>query len=387
MTRRPRRGRLRVCVVTGTRAEYGILKTVLRAIDAHSRLDLQLLVTGTHLLRKFGHTVDGIRADGWRVDAQVAMQRGNDDTDGEAEAVGRGIEGIARAIRRLRSDIVLVAGDRIEAFAGAAAAAVSRRFVAHIHGGDRALGDVDDSLRHAITKLAHVHFAATPEAAARLKRMGEEATRVFCVGAPGLDDIRAGPRPTQAWLRRTLGWDAVPPYALVAQHPCGRAAALERRDMIETLAAVAAAGLAGVVIYPNSDPGHSGIVEAIEQREHIPNRWFVARSLPREVFIRLLKGAQVLVGNSSSGIIESATAGVAAVNIGPRQKGRQKCGPGVVDSACDRAAVLRAIRRAMKRDARTDNTPYGDGRSGQRIASVLARLPWDAGFRRKLIPY
>ncbi len=158
----------RIGVVTGTRAEYGILRTVLRAVAKQPRLDLQLIVTGMHLLRKFGHTIDEIRADGWHIDATVRMQTGTDAAGGEAEATGRGIAGIARAIERLHTDVVLVLGDRIEAFAGASAGAISRRLVAHVHGGDRALGDVDDALRHAITKLSHVHFVATREAEQRV---------------------------------------------------------------------------------------------------------------------------------------------------------------------------------------------------------------------------
>jgi len=403
-----RHARRRICVVTGTRAEYGVLRTVMRAIDRHPRLELQLIVTGMHLLRRFGHTVNDIRADGWRIDAMVRMQRGRDDAIAEAEAAGRGIQGIARALRRLRSDVVLVTGDRVEAFAGAAAGACARRCVAHIHGGDRALGDVDDLLRHAITKLAHVHFVATHDAARRVRRLGEEPGRIFRVGAPGLDEIRAIRKPSAAQLREMLGGNDVCDYAMIVQHPWGRPAEQERRDMLATLSAVQAAGLSGIILYPNSDPGHSGIIQAIEDRvsgcgvrvpggrtrfpgaktrRYDPNpvRWFVARSLDRDTYIRLLKGARVLVGNSSSGIIESAAAGVPAVNIGPRQQGRLKCGPSVIDSSPGRRAVLRAIRRALRVRVRSDKSVYGDGRAGERIAAVLARLPLDGAFHRKLI--
>jgi GDP/UDP-N,N'-diacetylbacillosamine 2-epimerase (hydrolysing) len=408
MTRRS--SRRRICVVTGTRAEYGVLRSVMRAIVRHPRLELQLLVTGMHLLRKFGHTVDGIRADGWRIDAQVQMQRGHDDAIGEAEATGRGVQGIARALRRLRSDVVLVTGDRVEAFAGAVAGACARLFVAHVHGGDRALGDVDDSLRHAITKLAHIHLVATEDAARRVRRLGEESSRIFCVGAPGLDEMRAIRRPSADWLRHTLGWHLACDYALIVQHPWGRTAEAERRDMRATLSAVAAAGLAGVILYPNSDPGHSGIIEAIKERVPAsgfpgtggraarrtpgdvpwaaePGRWFVAKSLDRSTFIRLLKGARVMVGNSSAGIIESATAGVPAVNIGPRQQGRLKGGPSVIDCRPGREAVLRAIQRAIRLHVSSDNSPYGDGHAGRRIAAALARIRLDEAFHRKLITF
>ena len=395
-----RRGSVRrVCVVTGTRAEYGLLRTVLRALRRQRGVRPQLLVTGTHLLRKFGHTIDEIRADAFRIDATVRMQAGADDAIAEAEAVGRGVTGIARAIERLRSDVVVVLGDRIEAFAAASAAACARRFVAHLHGGDRAVGDVDDSLRHAISKLAHIHFAATEDAARRLRRMGEPASRVFCVGAPGLDEIRAIRRPSKAWLRERLGWPDLPEYAVVAQHPCGRSPATEARDMAATLSAVARAGLAGVVTYPNSDPGHSGIIEAINRVCGASSRprggaskadrgpWRVQPSMGRDDFIRILKGALVIVGNSSSGIIESATAGVPAVNIGPRQKGRLRCGKGVVEARYGEAPVLAAVRRALHVRVEPDNNVYGDGRTGRRVAQILGRLDLSEAFRQKLIRY
>ncbi len=389
MTRRP--SRRRICVITGTRAEYGLLRTVMRAIHRHPRLELRIIATGMHLLSRFGHTVDEIVADGWTVDARVPMQSGRDDAAGEAAAIGRGIEGIAKALRRLDGDIVVVLGDRIEAFAGAVAGAAGRRCVAHIHGGDRALGDVDDTLRHAITKLAHIHFAATEDAARRIRRLGEERSRIFRVGAPGLDEIRAVRRPSQDWLRTVLGWDRVDGYALVAQHPCGRTPQAEYRDMMATLTAVQDVGLDVVVTYPNSDPGHSGIIRAIRDAhaaaQHAGRqRWFVARSLGRDLFVRLLKACRVLVGNSSAGIIESATAGVPAVNIGPRQTGRERCGPSVIDCEYGRRAVAHAIGRAM-RCRPASRGVYGDGHAGRRIARILANIDIEAVSRQKLITY
>jgi GDP/UDP-N,N'-diacetylbacillosamine 2-epimerase (hydrolysing) len=393
------RRRRRVCVVTGSRAEYGVLRTVMRAIDEHPALELQLIVTGMHMLKPFGRTIDDIRADNRRIRASVRMQQGHDDPFHEAEALGHGIEQIARKLRTLRSDIVLVVGDRFEPLAGVLAALSARLIIAHCHGGDRALGDVDDSIRHAITKLAHVHLVATKDAAQRVKRLGEEQSRIYCVGAPGIDDIRQVKSPSKQWLSEQLGWDDVGDFAIVVQHPCGQSARQERDDMRATLLAVADVGLDGVVIYPNSDPGHSGIIEAINRRCGKPARrrsrrpangtirWFVARSLPRETYLRLLRGARVLVGNSSSGIIESATAGTPAVNVGPRQQGRLRCGPSVIDADYGRAAVARAIRRALRCTVRSDKSIYGDGRSGPRIASVLGRIRLDPSFRQKLITF
>jgi UDP-hydrolysing UDP-N-acetyl-D-glucosamine 2-epimerase len=259
------------------------------------------------------------------------------------------------------------------------------------------MGDVDDSLRHAITKLAHVHLAASRDAARRVRRLGEDPRRIFVVGAPGLDEILAVRKPTRAWLQRTLNWTRPESYAVIVQHPSGRSAERERRDMRATLAAVSDAGLSGVIAYPNSDPGFSGIVAEIEATirngrvartaSDRPLNWHAARSFTRETYLRLLKGAAVLVGNSSSGIIESCCAGVPAVNIGDRQKGRLACGASVVHCRGDRPSILRAIQRAMRRQAGSDNSVYGDGQAGPRIATILARVPLDAAFRRKLITY
>ena len=322
MKSRPRR---RVAVVTGTRAEYGLLRSTMRAIECHPRLQLQVVVTGMHLLRKFGHTVDDVIADGWRVDARVPMQSGKDDRLAQAVGLSRGVAGMARYFDRAGTDVVVILGDRIEAAAGALAGVTTGRIVAHIHGGDVAVGDLDEGLRHAITKLAHIHLAATKEAARRIIRLGERPEFVFNVGAPGLDRL------TALLHDRHMPVGPKQQAALVVFHPSGRSAAREGRTMSAILRAVAVAGLAATVVYPNSDPGHAGIIEAIEKaraRKRAPLR--VERSLARDDYLRRLAESRVLVGNSSSGIIEAASAGTPAVNVGDRQAGRQRSGSSVV---------------------------------------------------------
>ncbi|MGQ9651963.1 MAG: UDP-N-acetylglucosamine 2-epimerase [Phycisphaerae bacterium] len=375
-----RSGKLRVAVVTGTRAEFGLLEPVLRAMHRRKRLDPRLIVTGMHLLPQFGRTVDQIRAAGWRVAATVRMQSGRGARE-EPEALARGISGMARAIDRLDCPVVLVLGDRIEAFAAACAATTARRVLCHIHGGDRALGELDDVYRDAISRMAHVHLAASQDAVLRLRRMGEEPWRIHLVGAPGLDDIRAfraqwnqRARRTNRRLQELIGPLARRSYAVVIQHPIGRSDAAEAATMQRVLDAVEAASLAGVIIFPNSDAGHKGIVREIGRwQKH--GQWLVFRSLPRQDYLLLASHAAVVVGNSSSGIIESASLGVPAVNIGPRQEGRLRCGPSVVDVP-DRS---QAIRRAVANAARAtrpapSRSVYGDGNAGKRIADILGRL-------------
>jgi len=224
--------------------------------------------------------------------------------------------------------------------------------------------------------------------------MGEEAWRIHLVGAPGLDDIRSfgkreagGRSGARTRLKRLIGSLTDRPYAVVIQHPIGRADTAEAAGMRRTLEAVWAVGLAGVIIYPNSDPGHAGIVREISHWQ-CKSGWRVFRSLPRENFLRLACHAAVMVGNSSSGIIESASLGVRAVNIGPRQEGRLRCGPSVIDVP-DRAEALRkAIRRAMAAPRPTPTgSVYGDGKAGERIATILGRLRVTPKLVRKRLTY
>ncbi len=369
----------RVAVVTGTRAEYGLLRSTMEAIRRRRGLSLRLIVTGMHLIRKFGHTVDEIIRDGWPIDARVRMQTGNDDPIDQAAGLSRGVLGIAKFLEKDKTDIVVVLGDRIEAMAGALAAVTTGRFVAHIHGGDIAPGDFDDSLRHALTKLAHVHLAATRDSRQRIIRMGEDPNHVHQVGAPGLDRL-------MELLRSPVRKRDHTGLALILQHPCGRSAAYEHRVMNAILRAVRDTGLGGTIIYPNSDRGHEGIINAIEPFKDRPARptFRTARSLDRDTYLGKLIEADVLIGNSSSGIIEAATAGTAVVNIGPRQQGRQRAARSIVDSDESCASIRDAIERALrKRPIIGAPTAYGDGCTGPRIAEIIETTPLDDRLRTK----
>ncbi len=370
-----------IAVITGTRAEYGLLRSTLEAINSHKSLKLQVVVTGTHLLKKFGFTIKDIQRDGWSISARVSMQRGDDSPLDQAEGLARGVSGIARYLQRAKTDIVLVLGDRIEAMAGALAGLTTGRLVAHIHGGDVAPGDFDDSLRNAITKLAHLHLTATREARQRVIRMGESPRRAYVVGAPALDRL--------AELKRSKIKDLnlqKEKTALIVQHPCGRSAALENRVMSMILRAARAAGLAITCIYPNSDRGHSGIIKAIEEhRRTNGNRFRAVRSLDQDSYLRLLMESDVLVGNSSSGIIEAAMAGTPSVDVGSRQRGREVAGPSVIHAEETPSSVHAAIKKALgMRPITVGRSVYGNGGAGRRIAELLAAVPLDAGFRQKV---
>ena len=353
----------------------------MEAIAGHGELELRLVVTGMHLLRKFGHTVDEILRDGWTVDVRAGMQKGDDDALDQASGLGRGVSRIARFLHDAEIDIVLVLGDRIEAMAGALAAVTTGRIVAHIHGGDVAPGDFDDSFRHAITKLAHIHLTATQAARRRIIQMGEPPRRVHCVGAPGLDRLLTL-RKHDARRRRGSGER----NAIVLHHPCGRSAAFEHRVMRRLLRSVDAHGLRRTIVYPNSDRGHAGIIAAIdEHRAGAANGSVrVERSIDRDDYLRMLIDADVIVGNSSSGIIEAAAARTRAVNVGDRQRGRERDAGWVVDADESSSSIERALARALgKRPITRRRSVYGAGRSGIKIADVLAGVRLDEALRRK----
>lgn len=368
----PRSPRRTIAVVTGSRADFGLLAPVCAAIDNHPRLNLQLIAAGAHLT---AHTWRDIETAGFTIAHRVRMQKPH--TTGraaDAQALGRGITGFSLAFQSITPDCVLILGDRIEAFAAASAAAVAGFPLAHIHGGDRAEGVADESMRHAISKLAHFHFPATAASRRRLLRMGEPSDRIHRVGSPAIDNLRD----------TTPAEDA--PNLIVLQHPVGAAFEQERRWMRATLAATTPRATntnaphtnantntgdppQRLVMAPNADPGSDGIRAAIADEGIEP-----IEHLPRQRWLALLAGADVIVGNSSAGLIEAAALRTPCVNVGPRQAGREKP-RSVIDCDYGKRNVQAALRRALELDLRRMRHPYGDGRAGQRIADHLATAP------------
>jgi UDP-hydrolysing UDP-N-acetyl-D-glucosamine 2-epimerase len=377
-----------VCFVTGARSEFGLMQTTLRAIREHPGLRLQIIVTGMHLDPAHGEGMDEIAGYGFGASAVVPWpaQSGRDPAV-NAVNTGSAIAGLARAFARLRSDIVLVTGDRTEAFAAAAAGHLSHRVVAHIHGGDRALGQVDDSLRHAITKLAHIHFPATAQSARRIARLGEQPWRIHRVGAPGIDDIHQLAAP---WMEIQTQFPALRRgrYALVVLHPADPDAGIEHERAAMLLDCVSAVGFEHtVIIYPNNDPGSAGIIRC--WRERGGSAEFTAcRCLARPVFLGLMRDAAVLAGNSSSGIIEAASFQTPVLDIGPRQAGRERS-RNVIQCGYDATAILRHLRRVWNsgqvRRPRCRNVYQGT--AGRRIADILGRISLDERLLKKLIRY
>jgi UDP-hydrolysing UDP-N-acetyl-D-glucosamine 2-epimerase len=372
--------RRRVCFVTGTRAECGLMRSSLCALRDHPAIELQIIATGSHTQRGRGDTLKEMRRDGWTIDATVPWK---DDTSpvGIARAMGAATVKLAEQFAKLKSDIVLVVGDRVEAFAAASAAAVSDRVLAHVHGGDRALGQVDDSLRHAISKLAHVHFAATRESGERLFRLGEDRERIHVVGAPGIDGIREDASQAESQVENPCH-----ERALLLLHPTF---ADDRKDRLMTKRLIDAAREVFndhlIALAPNNDPGSDGIDAELRERSAKRHLTLITH-LSRPDFLRTLGDCSALIGNSSSGIIEAGSFGTPVLDIGPRQQGRER-GPNVrhVDWDGDLVAAIRKTLR--QRRTRSADNPYERGAAGRRIANVLASLMIDADLRRKVIRY
>jgi GDP/UDP-N,N'-diacetylbacillosamine 2-epimerase (hydrolysing) len=365
----------RVAVVTGTRAEYGLLKPVMDEIR-DAGLELRLVVTGMHLQAEFGQTEREIETDGMRIDARVPMAAANDEPGAMVQSLATGVGGLGRAFEAIAPDVVLVLGDRVEAFAAAIAAAGTNTVLAHLHGGEVTRGGFDESMRHAITKLAHLHFAATQKSRERIIRMGERPDRVFVVGAPGVDVVRRSPRLSFEDLEKAIGAPLGKPLVVLVHHPVTTRADEAAGEMREALEAVGAAGHITVCLYPNSDAGGRRMIEVIESFGGRP--WLRIRpSLDHSLYLSLLAHADVLVGNTSSGIIEAPLLRLPFVNIGDRQAGRER-GDNVIDVPARRSEIGLALERALNdREFRDrigrSESPYGDGRASERIVAELCR--------------
>jgi len=364
----------RIAVITGTRAEYGIFKPVLQAIKTNPRLKLSLIVVGMHLAAEFGYTVKEIENDHFKIDSKIDVLHLKDTGVAMARSIGECIAKMADSLDRIKPDILLVLGDRSEMLAGAVAATYLGVSIAHIHGGDIS-GNVDEPVRHAITKLAHIHFPATKESAARIIKMGEEPWRVHVVGAPGLDSALSKELPEPKQMAEKYGLDTSKPIILVVQHSLVTEAEDAANQIRETLNAIVELGYQTIMIYPNADAGGRRIIEAIKEYEGYP---FIKtfNSIPHEEYLSLMKLASLMVGNSSSGIIEAPSFGLPVVNVGTRQVGRQRS-ENIIDVGYNKEQIKKAINKALfdekfKQKARNSQSIYGDGKAGKRIADILS---------------
>lgn len=379
----------KIAVITGTRAEYGIYFPVLTAIKKSSKLDLSLIVTGMHLSDKFGHTVDEIKKDGFTIDANIPLELSEDSGASMARDVGVCILGLTDAFEKIKPDILLVLGDRGEMLATAIAGIYMNIPVAHLHGGEVS-GTVDESVRHAITKLSHIHFPATDESAKRIQKLGEDEFRIHVVGAPALDTILSETFVPKKEIGKRFDLDMKEPIILVVQHPVTTELDDVERQIRETMDAVVELGEQTVVIYPNADAGGRKIIEIIEQyKDYAFIRIF--KNLRHVDYLSLMRSADVMVGNSSSGIIEALSFSLPVVNIGTRQIGRQR-GQNVIDVDYDKYEIIKAIKVGLydedfKNKVNKGISPYGNGHAGAKVAEILESIDVTSVLLQKMIAY
>ncbi|MEE1888719.1 UDP-N-acetylglucosamine 2-epimerase [Pseudomonas carassii] len=369
----------RIAVFTGTRAEYGLLYWLMKDIQSSEALALQVIVSGMHLSPEFGETWRQIEADGFAIDAKVEMLLSSDSDVGVVKSMGLGTLGFADALDRLRPDCLVVLGDRFEALAIVQAALVMRIPVAHLHGGEITEGAYDDAIRHAITKMADLHFVAAEPYRARVIQMGESPQRVFNVGAVGLDHIQRTPRMSLEALRESLSFELNRPFMLVTYHPV----TLADEAPVESFTALLEAlddypDHQIILTYPNADNGGRAIIpllEAYAQRQ--PERVLAIASLGFRRYLSVVAQACVVVGNSSSGIIEVPAFGVPTVDIGARQKGRLAA-DSVVHCEASRSGIEAALRQALDpvfaQRCKGVHNPYGQGDAARQIVKVLSAV-------------
>lgn len=364
------------CVVTGTRAEYGLLRPLMRLIQAQPGSVLQLVVTGTHLIDRFGRTKDEIEADGFPIDVEVDLRLDGDSPLAVARSLGMGTIGIADALARLAPHMVIILGDRYEMLAVAQAALILGIPIAHISGGDLTEGAVDDSIRHAITKMSHLHFVYTEEYARRVIQLGEAPERVFNVGALGADVILGFTPIPRISLESDLGLALDPAPFLLTYHP----ETVSEQDQAVALEEILAAldcfsGHPVVVTGVNADPGHGVIAQALaEYAARNQGRVVLIQSLGQLRYLSVMALAAAVVGNSSSGIIEAPIMRIPTINIGDRQKGRQRS-PSIIDTLPRCQDIVSALAKALSPEFRITIAdmpcPYGDGAAARRILDVL----------------
>lgn len=374
----------KIVYITGTRADYGLMRATLFAISRDPLLRLRLIVTGMHLDPAHGKTQGEIESDGFEIAGYVETDLSGTDRSFMARAIGTMITGFSSLLEREQPDIVLLLGDRGEMLAGTIAALHLNIPVVHIHGGERS-GTVDDPVRHAISKMSHYHFTATQEAAARLIKMGEREESVFCVGAPGLDGLAGQAKLSRQECLKSVGFSESRPVALMVFHPVVQEIDEGPQHVREIIDALIDLDFQTVVLTPNADLGGNEILHALTtMSEHADIRIF--NHLQRGDFLSWLANADVMIGNSSSGIIEAATFGTPVVNVGKRQMLRER-NANIIDVEPDRAAIIGALGNILKNGRFVGANVYGDGATAPRITNLLASIPLDQSVLEKYCVY
>jgi UDP-hydrolysing UDP-N-acetyl-D-glucosamine 2-epimerase len=367
----------KIAVVTGTRADYGLLCWIIKGVHDDPDLALQLIVTGMHLSPEFGLTLEAIEKDGFPIVDKVEMLLSSDTETAIATSMGLGTIGFAKAYERLKPDILVVLGDRFEIFSAVSASVPFRIPVAHIHGGESTEGAIDEQFRHSITKMSHIHFPSTKKYAERIGQMGENPEDIFCYGAPGLDNIHKLKLLNREQLARDLDLPTKKQWALVTYHPETLEkdkAKIHIKAILESIKELA--DIFWIFTSPNADTEGRVIKKAIENHvRHNSKNSKLFNSLGQLRYLSLLKNSIVMVGNSSSGIIEAPSFSLPVINIGNRQQGRIKAENVIDIFDCEKAEIITVIKKAISKEFKDSinkiENPYGDGNTSDKIIEVL----------------
>jgi UDP-hydrolysing UDP-N-acetyl-D-glucosamine 2-epimerase len=370
-------GRRRIGLITTARSDYATMRPLIRRVGHQPALQPVVFCAGMHLVPALGNSIDEIVADGFHVDERIEMLLAGDSPLGLGKSLGLGTIGFAEALARQRPDILVLSGDRIEMLAVATAALALGVAVAHVSGGDITDGAFDNQVRHALTKLAHLHFVALPEHGRNVLQMGEEPWRVTVSGDPALDTVPELATMGRDELSASLGIGLKPPLIVVSYHPATLGATATAEECAAMLRALAPLDATIVITYPNADPGHETVIRQIEHFAATRPGTLLVPNLGQRRFYSLLALADLMVGNSSSGIWEAPSFRLPVVSIGERQEGRQRAG-NVIDAPAP-GDIAPAIARALDPDFRRTladlRNPYGDGRAAERIVAVLKETP------------
>ena len=371
----------RICVFIGSRANYSSIKSALIAIQKHPGLELKIVLGGSALVKKYGNLEKILTKDGFQVDERIQMLVEGDVPSVMVKTAALGMLGLADAFERMKPDYVIVIGDRYEMMSPTLAAAYMNIPVAHTMGGE-VTGTIDESIRHAITKFAHIHFPANKESGDRIIKMGEREDRVFVVGCPRIDTVKsiidANPGVPEDIFEKCGGvgptFDLHQPFLLVSQHPVTTEYEDAEKQINETIYAAVEVGIPIILLWPNSDAGTEGISQGIRKfREKYSDiKLHAFLNLPIDICVRLMNNTACLIGNSSSGIREGAFLGTPCVNVGTRQAGRER-GSNVIDVACNRIEILQAVKKQIAHGKYLSEPIYGDGNAGEKIADILYR--------------
>jgi GDP/UDP-N,N'-diacetylbacillosamine 2-epimerase (hydrolysing) len=378
--------RRKICVVTGTRADYGCLRWVMEGIKAADGLELQIIATGMHLSPEFGLTYREIEKDGFVIDRKVEMLLSSDTPTGISKSMGLGLMGFGEAFEQLKPDLVLVLGDRFEIFAAASAAMVARLPLAHLHGGETTEGAIDEAIRHSITKMSHLHFVAAEDYRRRVVQLGEAPDRVFLVGGLGIDNIQRLELLDRAALEASLDFKLGPKNLLVTFHPVTLEKSTAGAQMAELLAALEALEDTHLIFtMPNADTDGRILIDMVEQFVATHSNARAYTSLGQLRYLSCIRQMDGVVGNSSSGLAEVPSFRKGTINIGDRQRGRLKAGS-VIDCAPERQSIAAALRTLyspeFQAELETVRNPYGEGGASEKVVRVLQEYPLDTLLKK-----